>query len=207
METLEQMFLVPEEFLVPQISVERFVDVNAGFYPQFNLEQFHQLMREFDFTDDAILTRMSYGQKKKFLIAFGIATNVPVLMLDEPSNGLDIPSKSQFRKIMVDAVSENRTFLISTHQVRDLASMIDHVLMIHNGKIVFDRSLEEIQSRLVMGIVDEHKNQVLYAEETLGGKKAIYPNDGKYSEVDLELLFNGILAKEHEINKCFSRVE
>jgi ABC-2 type transport system ATP-binding protein len=73
---------------------------------------------------------MSYGEQKKVMIAFGLATETNLLIMDEPTNGLDIPSKTQFRKLMASLVNEERCIIISTHQVRDLDNLIDFLLIL-----------------------------------------------------------------------------
>ena len=72
---------------------------------------------------------------------FALAANTPLILMDEPTNGLDIPSKSIFRKLVAGAMSENRTIIISTHQVRDLDSLIDWVILLHQGKIIYQEDL------------------------------------------------------------------
>ena len=177
--------------------------MNAPFYPRFDHTMLQKYLQEFEISNDKKLTAYSYGQKKKFLIAFGLATQTNVLLMDEPTNGLDIPSKSQFRRIMAAASTEEQCIIISTHQVRDLASIIDHVIILENGSIIFKESLMDISTKLSFGKVkDDSSDGVLYSEEVLGGKAAILKSTGHDTAVDLELLFNGVIKNSEIINNA-----
>ncbi len=147
--TLEDLFFLPEEVHVPALTAAQYVAHTAGFYPRFNQEQLYEYLRELEVPLDAKLNRFSHGQQKKFMIAFALAANTGLLVLDEPTNGLDIPSKVQFRKIVASALSEERCMIISTHQVRDLESLIDTVVVVHDREIVLNRELDELAERLM----------------------------------------------------------
>lgn len=147
-EMLQDIYLIPEEFSLPPISLRTYVKTNAVFYSRFSYNQLQAYLAEFELPEDAKLSTLSYGQKKKFLIAFGLATNARLLIMDEPTNGLDIPSKSQFRRIMVSALDEEKVIVISTHQVRDLENLIDNVVVLENGSIIFNHNMGEISEKL-----------------------------------------------------------
>ncbi|MCC9136869.1 ATP-binding cassette domain-containing protein [Pontibacter silvestris] len=206
-EMLQDIYVVPEEFALPNMSLAAYVKTNAVFYSRFNYEQLNSYLVEFELTDSANLSTLSYGQKKKFLIAIALATNARLLILDEPTNGLDIPSKSQFRKIMASALNEEKIIIISTHQVRDLENLIDNIVVLEHGHIIFNRNMAEISEKVAFeynlaGIPDD---EVLYAEELHGRKAGIVKNlSGHDSRVDLELLFNGIIKDAENIDKHFT---
>ncbi|MBS4013918.1 MAG: ABC transporter ATP-binding protein [Bacteroidetes bacterium] len=203
---LSDIFLIPEEFVLPNISSKAFIKINSPFFPKFESIQMNNYLEEFQIDDEKKLTTLSYGQKKKFLIAFGLATNARLLIMDEPTNGLDIPSKSQFRKIIASSATEERCILISTHQVRDLGNIIDQVTILDKGKIIFNQNLESISQKFVFGrIKDESDDNVIYSEDIMGGKAAICLNNGKDSEVDLELLFNAVINSTEKINNEFKK--
>ena len=136
-EFLQEVYFVSEEFELPSLSMEQFVRMYSPFYPRFNHLLFDEYLYEFKLPRQQKLPNMSYGQKKKFILAFGLATDCKLLILDEPTNGLDIPSKSQFRKIVASAIHEERSFIISTHQIRDMENLIDPIIILDEGKIVF----------------------------------------------------------------------
>lgn len=203
---LRKVFLVPEEFYLPNISIEEFLKANTGFYPQFNPAQFRQCLNEFAIPEDQHLQEMSYGQKKKLLISFGLACNTPILLMDEPTNGLDIVSKSQFRKVMAGAVSEEKCILISTHQVKDLENLIDRITIIDEGGILFDQTIGSITNRLHFKISfdSEEVRAALYKESSLKGNAIILPNDaGEEGRLDLEMLYKAIITNKDAVQQAF----
>lgn len=122
-EMLQEIFFLPEELPQMALSIASYENVYAPFYPNFSAEQFNSYLKEFDIENKkSMLNKLSHGQKKKVFIAFGLATNTKLLLMDEPTNGLDIPSKGQFRRMVASAIDENRCLIISTHQVHDLRS-------------------------------------------------------------------------------------
>jgi ABC-2 type transport system ATP-binding protein len=198
---LADMYFIPEEIYVPSITAARFVKDTAAFYPKFSEEKFYNYLSEFDIPVGAVLDKMSFGQQKKAMIAFGLATNTSLLIMDEPTNGLDIPSKVQFRKIIASVLTEDRCIIISTHQVRDLDSLIDTLVVLHDREIVVNQALDVISEKLYFGTLDAGDNQpVLYQEETMRGKNAIMANTQQlYSKVDMELLFNAIISNNQQL--------
>lgn len=204
---LSDLYFIPEELHIPPLRIDAFVDTYALFYPKFDRDQFAGLLEEFKLDASQKLTKLSFGQKKKVMLCFGIATNCSLLILDEPTNGLDIPSKTQLRKIMAAAITDDRTFIISTHQVRDLANLMDPIIIINDGKIIFQQTLEAINERLQFQLAFKEPNpeDVLYAERVPGGFMTINPQNGEggEEEVDLEVLFNAIIEKPHYFNDLF----
>jgi ABC-2 type transport system ATP-binding protein len=153
------------------------------------------------------MQQMSYGQKKKVLISFALACNTSVLLMDEPTNGLDIMSKSQFRKVIAGCIDENKCIVISTHQVKDLESLIDRVTIIDEGRILFDQTVDAITRKLSFHVSydsDEIK-KALYREPSLRGNAVITRNtDGDESKLDLELLYKAIVLNGKAIESVFN---
>lgn len=204
---LEELYFIPEEIYVPALTAKQFLARTAGFYPRFNTSEFYKYLQEFDVPTGSILDKLSFGQQKKFMIAFGLASNTRYFIMDEPTNGLDIPSKVQFRKIMASALTEDRCMIISTHQVRDLDSLIDTILILHNREIVVNQELDKIAEQLTFTTLSgsDHQ-QVIYAEDSVRGKQAILPNTtGRYSKVDMELLFNAIISGNQKITQLLNQ--
>jgi len=192
--TLQDLYFIAEEVYVPALTPGQFLDRTASFYPAFSITDFYSYLKILDIDPDWLMTKMSYGQQKKMIIAFGLATNTSVLILDEPTNGLDIPSKVQFRKLIASVLNDERCIIISTHQVRDLDSLIDTVLILDDHRIVVESSVDELTEKLFFGVFKDLTGMnVLYEEDTLAGKYAILENtSGRYGKMDLELLFNAV---------------
>ena len=203
---LGDVFLVPEEFHLPDISVRDFITYHASFYPRFSREQFNNYISVFETPADSTLQNMSYGQKKKVLISFALATGARVLLMDEPTNGLDIISKSQFRKILAQALDEQRCVIISTHQVKDLENLIDRITIIDEGKILFDEDIETITRKLSFrySYGEAELATALYSESLLKGNLIVSTNEGDdESNLDLELLYKAIVISGDKITKLF----
>src|SRR5688500_1441763 len=147
---LADVFMLPEELHVPQMRGRDYVAARAPFYPRFDADLFARYERELDVPQGAKLSSLSHGQQKKFLLAFGLATRARLVLLDEPTNGLDIPSKTVFRRVLAEALADDRAFVISTHQVRDLGALMDPIVILHQGRVLLDRTLAEIGARVRM---------------------------------------------------------
>ena len=180
-EMLSDIFLVTEEFEMPAICLSEYVKLYKPFYP-------------FELPADVRLGQLSMGQRKKAYIAFAMATNTKYLLMDEPTNGLDIPSKSQFRKVIAQHMTEERTVIISTHQVHDVEQMLDHILILDQHSVLLNASMQEIQDAYTFEYrtPQQMDDTVLYAEPTLQGNAVITKRQEGDAEtqVNLELLFN-----------------
>ena len=186
----QDLFLVPEESELPPITGNQYLAKFSVFYPNFNQEQFRNLVRQFDVDSTKRLTKMSLGQKKKFLLAFAMASGCRLILMDEPTNGLDIPAKTQFRDMVVKHQSDEQTFLICTHQVRDLDSIIDSVVMMNEQHAHwFDLgALPDVISQVINPAEDQ---AVLYTELRMGSHVAIVEGGRpQATDIDLELLFS-----------------
>ncbi|WP_231460504.1 ATP-binding cassette domain-containing protein [Pedobacter sp. Leaf132] len=202
---LEQICFIPEELYLPSVKIDAYLKANAPFYKNFNHEYFDSLIKEFDIPAGNKLINMSYGQRKKFIIAFGLATEAKLIIMDEPTNGLDIPSKAQFRKIMASALTEDKCIIISTHQVRDLDNLIDTVIMLDDNDVALKASVQEITEKLTFKKIKEVDESIIYAEPSLSGFNAVMPNyHNEESRLDMELLFNAILAEKTKFKPLFN---
>ena len=205
--SLQKLFLVPEEFSMPAVSLDQYVRYMAPFYPRFSAETLKRALNCFELSEDLHLERLSMGQRKKAFVSFALAANTEWLLLDEPTNGLDIPGKSQFRKILVQEMNDERGVIISTHQVLDVEHLLDHVLMIDQGQMLLQKSVEEICEILSFVRTSEPEvlRRAIYQMPSLQGMSALLPNDdGRESSLDLELLFNALMEKREEVCRLFS---
>lgn len=142
-EMMQEIFIVPEEYDLPRISLRKYVNSLKPFYPHFSTELLVRCLSGFDMSPELDLGSLSMGQRKKVYICIALATNTQYLLMDEPTNGLDILSKSQFRKVVIEGMSEDKTIIISTHQVHDVERMLDHVCIIGPNKVLLDAPLVE----------------------------------------------------------------
>ena len=193
---LADIFFLTEEIYIAERTPKEMEDFLAPFYPHFDKTLFQQLLFQLEVEYTAKLQQLSFGQKKKAMIAFAIACKTKYLFLDEPTNGLDIPSKALFRSIIASTYDENRITVISTHQVRDLQSLIDRVIILNDHQIQLNVSLDEVSEKLTFGhgsIIPEGV-ETLYSASGELGKSYILKNNGlTQGQVDLETLFTGFV--------------
>lgn len=197
---LKDIYFVSEETYQPNLSLKKYIKLYAPFYSNFDKNKMQRILEEFELKDTEKLLQISFGQKKKFMIAFALSTNCKYLILDEPTNGLDIPSKSIFRKVLVNSVDENQLVIISTHQVKDIETIIDKVVILHSGKIALNNDIYEISENFEFKHFKniEDKKNILYYEKKIGGYKAILKNsNSSETNVDLELLFNAVVGNRN----------
>ena len=196
-EMLKDIFMVPEEFELPNVSLATYVKMNQEFYPNFSQEVLDRCLKDFDLPLSLKLNELSMGQKKKVFMSFALATGTRILLMDEPTNGLDIPSKSQFRKVIANNMTEDRTLIISTHQVHDVESLLDHIIIMNQSQLLLDASVSDICEKYTFEYRNpqEMDDTVLYAEPTLQGNAAICKRqEGEQeTQMNLELLFNAVI--------------
>lgn len=205
-ESMSQMFIVPEEYDLPRISLHKYINAIRPFYPQFSKETLRVCLEGFGMTTDVNLGALSMGQKKKVYMCVALATNTRLLVMDEPTNGLDIPSKSQFRRVVSAGMTDEKTILISTHQVRDVELLLDHVVMIDQNRKLLNCSMNRISERLAFGQMLEQDvpADALFVERGIGGCNVIMTRNSETdaeTPVNLELLFNALISNPQPIQK------
>lgn len=204
---LQTIYFIPEQTYVPSLSVERYINLYAPFYPNFDEKKLAEYIKALEVNAVGKLTDMSFGQQKKFIIAFGLACNTPVLLMDEPTNGLDIPSKSQFRKLIASTLTDDKIIFISTHQVRDLDNLIDKIIIVDDGKMLLNASIGDISDKLCFKLLPElpDSDKVLYSESSMMGHAVVMPNtEGVETKVHLEYLFNAVIAQPNKVKTLFN---
>ncbi len=201
---LADMAFVPEDPWLPAITPAQWLSRYAVFRPAFDEARFEELRREFALQDEKPLSKLSYGQRKKFALAAALAGGARAVLLDEPTNGLDIPSKMQFRKALAGSLAEDRTIVVSTHQIRDLENLIDPILILDKGKLAFELSGDEVASSLAMARMPSLEGfGVVHAERDALGWNALVarassPSAG-LAAADLEMVFNAALAEPERL--------
>ena len=216
---LRELYFVAEEFHTPALTPRALVRLYCEFYPRFDHAAMERYLTDLEVDADRSMTAMSYGQKKKVLLAFAVASQCRLLILDEPTNGLDIPAKGQFRRLLAGAAAEDRVIVVSTHQVRDLEHLIDPIVILEQGRIVFQHSVEEISAALAVhdaaALGPPGNGHAIYVEPGAGASvggaptgRALVPAapEAQMAEtaVDLELLFNSVVADHRRVEAAFA---
>ena len=203
---LQELYIVPEEFELPSMTLADYVRTYSPFYPRFSRDVFNQCLQEFDLPASLHTSKLSMGQKKKVLIAFALACGTRYLLMDEPTNGLDIQSKKQFRKVIAMNMSDERTIVIATHQVHDVEQMLDHVLILGNtagtSKVLCDASESQLTEQLAFTLSPEPPAEALYSERTPNGYAAIALRqpDEEETLMNLELLYAAVQSEKFIVN-------
>lgn len=204
-ENFSELMIIPEEFDLPNISLERYAKVASCFYPCFDMGQMRGYCEALNVNPMERLHSMSMGQRKKAYLAFALACNVKMLLMDEPTNGLDIPSKSVFRRLLAGYVDDNRMVVISTHQVADVESLLDNIVILDTKGVALNATTAEICSRLKFGKAEEG-DKVIYSERTISGDMAVVLNErDEESQLSIELLFNAASANRDAIRAIFNK--
>jgi ABC-2 type transport system ATP-binding protein len=204
---LNDIYIIPDEVYIPAIQLKKFIQIYAPFYPNFSLSDFEKYLDLLNVPESKNLKELSFGQQKKFIVAFALACNTSTLIMDEPTNGLDIPSKGLFRKLIASLNSKDKTLIISTHQVRDLDDLIHHILIVKNGQFVLNNTIREISKRIIFKFYQEkpaHKN-VLEIETVPGGFLVMHENEQEpETKVNIEQLFNACITRPTDIERILN---
>ncbi len=214
-EMLQRIVFLPDEVTLPDNATpQKYVNELAPFYPNFSQGSFLHLMQELEVEPDRKFKEMSFGQQKKSLIAASLSLGTDYILLDEPTNGLDIPSKAQFRSILSKRAEEDSTIIISTHQVKDVENLIDPIVILSHNAVLLDASVQRITEKLFFEYGGEERSDALYSEMLPGGYMNVIPNPGlggategsnaQYeSLINIEALFNAVLRNKDRINELF----
>ena len=207
----EPSFLADQYYLSDEVAAVNMKAIdyarNYGkFWENFDIGKFKEVMEVLENDTEQKMTRMSFGQLKKTYIAFALACNTKYLFMDEPTNGLDIPSKAQFRKAVTKYTREDSVILISTHQVRDLENIIDPIIILDRQDVLLNATIAEISEKLYFEYSSEPMENALYREMIPGGNIQVCLNQtGEDSKVNLEALFNTVHQHKELIKGIFNK--
>ncbi len=203
---LAEQYYLSDEVPAVNMKAEEYAVTYGKFWENFDLGKFMEIMKVLENDPGQKMNRMSFGQLKKTYIAFALACNTKYLFMDEPTNGLDIPSKAQFRKAVTRYTREDSVILISTHQVRDLENIIDPIIILDKQEVLMNALIAEISEKLYFDYSAETAADALYREMIPGGNIQVYLNQtGEESKVNLEALFNTVLRHKELIKGIFNK--
>lgn len=201
---LSDYFFLPEEMQMPIESIAQFAARHSVFYPRFSREEFELNLEELRIDKHRKLSSVSFGQQKKAMLAYAFALHTSYIILDEPTNGLDITSRQALNRIISRSMDDESTLLISTHQAHDFEKLLDHLIILGEGEILLNRSLDEISNRLLFARTDTLPEESIYSEQDLSGYFSIIPNtEEEENTPDIELLYKAILQQPEKIKNLF----
>ena len=202
---LQNQFYLPDEVLPVSMKAECFAKERGAFWPNYDHSKFLEIMKEFENDPSKKMNQMSAGQLKKTYISLALACGCKYIFMDEPTNGLDIPSKTQFRSAIMKYTSDDSTIVISTHQVRDLENIIDPIIILDRQDVLLNATVEEITGRLYFDYGTQLHPESLYSEQLPGGFIQVYPKTtGEDSKINVEALFNAVHKNKELIKGMFS---
>ncbi len=202
---LQNQFYLPDEVLPIAMKAECFAKERGAFWPDYDHSKFLEIMKEFENDPAKKMNQMSAGQLKKTYISLALACGCKYIFMDEPTNGLDIPSKTQFRSAIMKYTTDDSTIVISTHQVRDLENIIDPIIILDRQDVLLNATVEEITSKLYFDYGTQLHPESLYSEQLPGGFIQVYPNStGEDSKINVEALFNAVHKNKELIKGMFS---
>ena len=202
---LQNQFYLPDEVLPVAMKAECFAKERGAFWPDYDHSKFLEIMKEFENDPAKKMNQMSAGQLKKTYISLALACGCKYIFMDEPTNGLDIPSKTQFRSAIMKYTSDDSTIVISTHQVRDLENIIDPIIILDRQDVLLNASVEEITSKLYFDYGTQLHPESLYSEQLPGGFIQVYHNTtGEDNKINVEALFNAVHKNKELIKGMFS---
>lgn len=204
---LEDVMIVPEEFSLPNMKLADYVRVNAPFYPNFSQSDMNDYLYMFDLDPEAHLGKCSMGQKKKAIISFALACNTSLLILDEPTNGLDISAKRAFRKAVTKNMTDEKCIIISTHQVLNVEKILDHVCIIDNNGVLLNTSMFEVSKHLSFRVTNDREliENALMSFDAPGGASIVErATPDNETDVNLEMLFEFVESNRDLVKQIFS---
>jgi ABC-2 type transport system ATP-binding protein len=182
-------FIADVAVLPAWLRVDHAVDFVAGVHPRFRRDRAAQLLAKTQITGKRRMRELSKGMKTQVHLALTMAIDAKLLVLDEPTLGLDILARSAFYDALVnDYMDETRTILITTHQVEEVENLLTDVLFIDKGRIVLDSSLDDVATRYAAVAVAADRLEAARAEKPfferrMLGKVVLY-----YEQPNLERL-------------------
>lgn len=207
--TLGETFFVPEEFSLPSMTIRRYASLTGGFYPRYSADDLSRCLDTFGLHDDLRIQDLSMGQRKKAFLSFAIACNTSLLLLDEPTNGLDAPGRRALRGLLASMVDDTKSVILSTHQIPEIQNVIDNVIVMREGSILFNVPLSRVSERLRFEVTSDPDviAESLYRQPVFSGNLVILPNDdSRDSEIDLESLFYFSNEQPETVNRILNNL-
>lgn len=163
----------------PNLKAIKIKKLMAPLYPSFDEKKFDQLMERFELDENKKLLAYSKGMKMKFSIAMALSHNPDLLILDEPTAGLDPAARADILDLLLEFMQDdNKSILFSTHITSDLERIADYLTIIDHGKIVLSQGKEEILEEYVLVQVDKESITDALRKEIIGAKETAFGYSG-----------------------------
>ena len=198
-EMKRKIFYVPDDlFFFSMYSPKRMAKFYAGIYPDFDWERYHKVRQVLKLDENKRINQFSKGMKKQTALWLGICVRPEVMILDEPVDGLDPVMRRQiWSLLMQDVSSREMTVLVSSHNLRELEDICDTVGILHKGKVLLERELDDLKG-------DIHKVQMAFASEQTEIDPAALPFKVMKSSHTGRVYSFVARGREEEIEKAFA---
>jgi len=184
-------FIADVAVLPAWLRVDQAIDFVAGVHPRFRRDRAHALLAKTQITGKRRMRELSKGMKTQVHLALTMAIDAKLLVLDEPTLGLDILARRSFFDALVnDYMDETRTILITTHQVEEVENLLTDVIFIDRGRIVLDSSMEDIATRYAAVAVADDKVAAARAERPFFERRTLGKTVLYFERPDVQQLAN-----------------
>ncbi|OIJ12525.1 ABC transporter [Anaerobacillus alkalilacustris] len=179
-------------YFFPQSTVKQMASFMKNMYPTWNEERFENYKKVFPININKKIHRMSKGMQRQVAFWLALAAMPDVLILDEPLDGLDAVMRQKVKNLLVQEVAEREmTILISSHNLREVEDLCDHIGILHNGKLIIEKELDDLKS-------DIHKIQLAFKGDV--PELFLKPFDILYKEQRGSVLLYIVRGKEEEVS-------
>jgi ABC-2 type transport system ATP-binding protein len=147
-------YVAEDQILPPYMRVGEILDLHRGLFPTWDPAMAQRLVERFELQLDAKVRSLSKGQARRVALMCAIAHRPELLLLDEPASGLDPAARREFLEMSIELLNESGcTILFSSHYMTDVERMADRIVMIHDGRVLIDRNLDELREGFSLALV------------------------------------------------------
>ncbi len=191
---LSKVFYCGANMEIPAASIDELVKIHSCFFPKFSAEILNTNLADFGIDLWAKFSAMSMGMRQKASVAYALALQTPILLLDEPATGLDIESKQKLQHMMARCIDADSTVIVSTHNFSDLLPLYDSLMILDRGELLLSASIDEISERLAFITTDgPAPEDALFTLQRFGRNHSVIANPGDLeTAIDYELLYLAI---------------
>lgn len=148
-------FVPDTDTYFPHLTIKETFAFMKEFYRNWDEDKAYNMLKIFNLTDDKIISDLSKGNRARVKIILGFAQSAKYILLDEPFSGIDIFKREEFIKAMVEFISPDQSIIITTHEINEIEEIIEEVIILHEGKVVFDFNVEEVRQNENKSIIDK----------------------------------------------------
>ncbi|SEO06312.1 ABC-2 type transport system ATP-binding protein [Amphibacillus marinus] len=201
-----QFAYVAETLPCPSMSPMVYATLCGPLYPNYSPERFLQLAEAFELDIEQNFNAFSAGDLRKAWLAIVLACQTALILLDEPSKGLDIKAQASLRKALAETAAAGSRILLSTHHVREVEGILDHVTIINRGgKLLLNAEVAQLyQHYSLIEAAQEHQlpSDILAKQRlTMGWVGLVNQPAQTMQDIPLELLFSGLCRQEQVIKR------